>query len=167
MRTDLPQRMIEEAMKLESEGTVTLYRLDLRPPNSATFSLFICPHKSVVWQGAQWLNETPCMVTDTGIFSSGETVRPKFSIVNPEGVFSRYVHQKYVDNMLIRRYRVLRGDIENDVNAFELSQWRVSKVVSLDRDIVICELRSSLDGPLFRLPIETYRPPKYPTVSVQ
>lgn len=166
MRTDLPPRFIEEAMKLEAEGIATLYRLDLRPPNSATFSLYICPHKTVIWQGATWINDTPCMVSDTGIFSSGETVRPKFSIVNPEGIFSRYVHQKYVDNAVIRRYRVLRSDVENDVNSFELSQWRVSKILSLDRDLLVCELRSSLDGPLFRIPVETYRPPKYPTVSV-
>ncbi len=154
-------------MKLEAEGIVTLYRIDLRPPGSSVFSLYICPTKAVVWQSANWLNDTPCLVTDTGMFSSGETVRPKFSIVNPEGIFTRYVHQKAVDNAVIRRYRVLRSDVENNVNAYELAQWRVSKVINLDRDLVVCELRSSLDGPLFRIPVDTYRPPKYPTVSVQ
>lgn len=167
MRTDLPQSIIEEAMKLEAKGLVHLYKLDFRPPDGSVLSRFICPMNQVTWQGRTWFDDTPCAISESSLSAAGETSRPKFSIVNPNGVFSRYVHQKYVDNAIINRYRVLTTDLAADYNSYILHSWRVSKVLSLAPNLVVCELRSALDGQSFKIPGRTFRPPLFPTVSIR
>jgi len=167
MRTDLPASQVQEAMKLQARGLVELYRLDMHPPGGSIFSLYISPLKQVTWQGHTWFDDTPCFVAESGQNVAGDSSRPKFSIVNPNGVWSRYVHQGYANNATVRRYRILTTDLAADNNAFQLSSWRVSKVVNVNKDIVVLELRGVLDGANFWIPSETYRPPKYPAVSVQ
>lgn len=167
MRSDAPQSHIEEAMKLEVRAYVELFRIDLNPPGQAIFSLFLSPTREITWQGKIWSDSTPCKISETSVQAGGDTTRPKFSIVNPDGTWSRYVHQKYVDNAKVSRYRVLRPHIDSGEDIFQLSSWRISKVLSLNKDLVICELRTALDRQNFKIPADTYRPPNYPTVSIQ
>ena len=167
MRTDLPTSHVEEAMKLEVRAYVEFFKIDLRKPDGTVYTLFICPQKTVVWQGATWNGDMPCTISESSSNISGETTRPKFTIVNPNGVWSKYIHQGWVDGATFSRYRVLRPDVDADVNSFQLNLWRMSKVVNLTKNNVVLELRTALDGHNFKIPGDTYRPPKYPTVSVQ
>lgn len=167
MRTDLPQSHIEESMKLEAQGYVELFKLDLYPPNGSTISLFLCPTVDTNWQGKLWNSGIPCSLSGDSYNVSGEETKPKFSIANPNGTFSRYVHQRYTENATVSRYRVLTSHINADLNIFQLNSWRWSKTISLGTDMVVAELRGALSGHNFKIPAETYRPPKYPAVSVQ
>lgn len=167
MRADLPTSHVQESMKLEARAFVELFKIDMRRPDGTMYTLYLCPQKTVTWQGATWTGDAPCTISETTQNISGETTRPKFSTVNPDGVWSRYVHQKWADGAIISRYRVLRPDLDADINAFQLNTWRMSRVVTLSKNLVVLELRTALDGHNFKIPGETYRPPKYPTVSVQ
>lgn len=166
MRPGLPQSHVEEAMKLEARGLVELFRIDLKAPGNTILTLRICPQKELTWQGTTWYADTPCSVSDSSLNVSGETSRPKFTIVNPEGVWSRYIHQKYSDNAIVTRYRVLRPHIDSNSNISQMSAWRISKTLSLSKNLAVFEMRTALDGHNFKIPRDTYRPPNYPTVSV-
>ena len=154
-------------MKLEVRAVVLLYEIQLRQPNGTILTLNISPQKEETWQGTVWRNDTPCSVAERSYSADGSVSRPKFSIANPDGVWSRYVHQKYTDNAIVREYEVLRPHLDEDLNIYTLSSWRLSKVLSLTKELVVAELRTLLDGQIFKIPSDTYRPPKYPTVSVQ
>ncbi len=166
MRIDLPTSHVEEAMKLEATALVELFQIEMKAPGGAIVSLYICPQKTLTWQGKTWANNTPCTISETSMTAGGEVTRPKMSIVNPNGLWSRYVHQRYTDNAIFRRYRVLRSDIDANINSFHLSLWRASKIVSLSKNTCVIELRTALDGHNFKIPADTYRPPNYPAVSV-
>ena len=164
----LPESHREESMKLEARGIVELFQIEMRRPLDGTvLTLNISPTNEKTWQGIVWNNDTPCHIAETGFTSTGEVVRPKFSIVNPDGTWSRYVHQKYADNAIVKRFRVLVPHLEDNLNIYQLSSWRLSKIVSLSKNLVVAELRTLLDGQTFKIPADTFRPPKYPTVSVQ
>lgn len=167
MRTDLPRSHIEEAMKLEARALVELFKIDLRPPNGSAISLFLCPTRDTVWQGKTWYSGTPCAISEDSVSVGGDEVKPKFTIANPNGVWSKYVHQRYADNAIVSRYRVLRPHIDEDLNIFHLNLWRWSKTISLSANVVVAELSGALSGHSFKIPAETFRPPKYPAVSVQ
>ena len=154
-------------MSLEARGYVELFKIDLRRPDGTVYTLYLCSQKEVIWQGTTWASGMPCTISESSQNISGEVTRPKFTVVNPDGVWSRYIHQRWADNATFSRYRVLVPDILANVNAFQLNLWRMSKVVSLTKNSVVLELRTALDGHNFKLPGDTFRPPKYPTVSVQ
>lgn len=164
MRTDLPAEHISEAHKLEAKGYVDLVELKLFNPEGGTVFLYICAQKPVTWQGKTW-ERVEHSISEFAQSSSGELSRPKFTIVNPGSVFSRYAHQGYFNNALVSRYRVLTSDIDTNTNSFQFHVWRVSKVLNIGPHMVVTEMRSSLDGHAFFLPARTYRPPTFPTVS--
>ena len=138
----------------------------MRDPSGLLVRLCICSQKTVVWQGKTWANNTPCAISETSMTAGGEVTRPKFSIVNPNGLWSRFVHQRYTENAIVQRFRVLRSDIDANINSFSLNLWRASKIVSLSKNMCVIELRTALDGHNFKIPADTYRPPKYPAVSI-
>lgn len=153
-------------MKLEARAMVELFKIDLYPPNGSTISLFLCPTIDTNWQGRTWYSGTPCQISGDSYNVSGEEVKPKFTIANPNGTWSRYVHQRYTDNAIVSRYKVLRPNLDADLNIYELNKWRWSKTIALSADTVVGELKGVLSGHNFKIPAETFRPPKYPAVSV-
>lgn len=165
IRTDLPSSHVQEAMQLEAKGLVSLYQLELTNPGTQV-TLHLSPTNQKTWQSRTW-EAVPCTLAGVGVQSTGEMTRPKFSVVNPGGVFSGYVHSKWLDNAIISRYRVLTTDVAANNNVYQISTWRVSKVLSLSRVSVTVELRSVMDGQNFTLPARRFFPPEFPHVSIQ
>lgn len=163
MRDDIPYSHQQEAHSLNPAGIVELYQIDLlsNPPRS----IFITGKDGRTWQGTQY-ESIPCNMSETAQNSSGEVSRPKFSVANPAGMFSAFVAAGQLDNATVTRLRVHRADYENDVNNFLINIWRVSRIVSVTRDLVVVELRSVLDGQNFKLPGRQFYPPDFPHVSL-
>ncbi len=156
---------IQEAMKLEADGYAHLFFIRMTPPGQPEVILTLCPNKTVTWQGYTW--ETYAVnLTDYSRNSSGEMSRPKFSVGNPEGVFSRYVHARWMDNAEVIRYRVLGQHLSANVNSFLKNTWRVRRALSLSRTLAVFELGEVVDGPFFLLPGRAFYPPEFPTVSI-
>lgn len=155
----------QEAMKLDVDGYVHLFSIVMTPPGEAVVTLSFCPTKTVTWQGYTF-ESFGVSLTDYKRESSAEASRPKFTVFNPEGVFSRYVHAGWMDNAQIIRYRVLKQHLDGNINSFLKNTWRVGKVLNLSRSAAVFELRELLDGQFFVLPGRAFYPPEFPSVSV-
>ena len=155
---------IQEALKLDAMGYRALFFLRLRPPGLPDVLLYFTPLQEVTWQGKTFINH-PCTISGYRRAGDEEQSRPKFTVVNPDGVFTKYAHEGWMDNAEVQRYYVLKTHLENDVNSFVKHTWRVSKIVSASRDVLVTELRGATDGQAFIMPAGQYMPPKFPQVS--
>lgn len=156
---------IQEAMKLDADGYAHLFSLRLFPPGEPEVYLCFSPNKTVTWQGYTWEGHAVAL-TDYRRDSTGEMSRPKMTLGNPGGFFSSYVHQGWVDNAEVCRYRVLGPHLEGNVNSFLKNTWRVRRVAQLTKTMVVLELGEIVDGPFFLLPARAFYPPEYPAVSI-
>lgn len=166
IRDDLPATYVQEAMALDARGVVELFKIEMFPPSPNTpVTLYLNNKVDIHWQGSVW-EGFPCNLAGEMANSTGEVGRPKFSVANPSGIFSTYVHQRWLDNAIVTRYRVLTIDIKNDVNSFVRNTWKVSKIIGLNKSTATMELRGVLDGQYFTLPGRRFQPPEFPHVSL-
>lgn len=162
MIIDTPTEYQVEAYKLDAQGLIDLFQINLL---GAAGSLYFTPNVSINWQGKAWTGY-PCGISDAGVKTSGEYNRPKMTLANPQGIFSSYVQKGVLDNAIVLRYRVLPGNISGNINSFVKNTWRVSKIISLNKDMIVLELRSAMDGHNFKMPGNSFFPPDYPHVSL-
>ena len=155
---------LENATGLEADGYVEFFRIRMFPPGQPTVVQALTPKKSRIWQGYSW-ESYPISLSEFRQESSGEVVRPKLTIANANGVFSRYIHEGWMDAAEIHRYRVLKQHADDNINSFLRNAWRVGRVVSLDKTMVVLELRGPLDWQSCIFPPRAYYPPEFPSVS--
>ncbi len=160
----LPISQQFDAHELESQGIREFYKIDFVDESEAT--IYLSPHNEYTWLGNVW-DFLPCKISESSQNSSGEMSRPKFSVVNPEGMFSLWIETGKADGALITRYRTLLSDLEAGVAAYAKSVWVMSKVLMLSKDMAVFELRSTIDGANFSLPARSFYPPDFPTVSLR
>lgn len=160
----VPSSHLADAHELESKGVRDLYKIELRDTSNTV--LLFNAQNPVVWQGNTY-ESLPCSMTETAQNSTGEQSRPKFSSVNPDGLFSLWVQQGALDGAVFTRYRFLLTDLAEDNNTFVRKLWIMSKVISLNKSMLVCELRSSMDGVNFMLPARSFYPPAFPHVSLR
>lgn len=166
LRPDLPENYVKEAMELDAQAVISLFQLDMTPPApNPPVTLRLNDKRDIMWQGVIWEGYS-VNLTGELIDSSGEVGRPKFSLANLDGLFSTYVHQRWLDNAVVTRYRVLREDIDADINSYVRNTWRVSKVLTLSKTLVTMELRGVLDSQFFTIPARRFQPPEFPHVSL-
>lgn len=159
------QTHLEESMKLEALGYYELFAIKMKPRGFPEQNLFLTGRKEVDWQGKHW-EQIPCSLVGYGQQSSGEQNRPKLTVVNPGGLFSKYVHEGWTDNAEVTRYRVLTVHLDANVNSYVKHVWRVSKPLSVNNSTVTFELRGAMDGQSFYLPARAFFPPEFPHVSL-
>lgn len=164
MPTNIPVSHQFDAFELESKGLREFYKIEFAGQDEAT--LYLTPHDSIEWLDHTW-EFLPCKINENAQNSSGEMSRPKFTVVNPEGIFSTWIESGEVEGAIVTRYRTLLSDLEGGVRAYVKNIWTVSKVVNLTKDMAIFELRSTLDGANFSLPARSFYPPDFPTVSLR
>lgn len=164
MTTNLPLSQQIDAHELESKGLRDLFRIQLRDSGSTV--LYITAHNQLNYMGKTW-EQWPCNLGESEHNSSGEVSRPKFSISNPNGVFSIWVREGAVDGAIVTRYRCLLTDIADGIHAYEKTLRVCGKVVSLNKSLVVTELRATTDGPNFKLPARAFYPPDFPHVSLR
>lgn len=160
-----PGDHLVNATNLEVDGYVQFFQITLFDENNNPIVLHLTPRQDIRWGNIDWEGFPLTLVGDFDD-SSGEQSKPKLTFGNPEGVFSQYAHKKYLDSAEVVRYRVLSSHVAANLNSFLKRTWRVSKVLSLSKDIVTVELRGALDGQQFRIPARVFSPPEYPQVSL-
>lgn len=159
------EKHLREALSLDAEGYASLFLIRMFPEGEAEIEHRMSPMREVNWQGYLW-ESYAVGITGYKKESSGESNRPKMTLFNPNGFFSRYVHAGLMDNAEVIRYRVLGSHLLADTNSYIRNSWRVSKVAGLNKSTVVVELRDVLDGPFFILPGRAYYPPEFPSVSL-
>lgn len=161
MRTDLPNTIVDTIHELSPEAIVRLFKLTLQDGTIIRMS----PQGEVTWQGDVY-DAIPCHMTEISQDADGKVSRPKFSFANPEGIFSAEVYNRRIENAEICRYRILKSDLDADMDFKITETFRISRVMSLGKDIVSAELRDVLDGHQFKLPARSYYPPEFPHVKL-
>lgn len=164
MIENLPRSQVEDAHSLTSTGYRDLYKIELR--NADNTVLYINAYNPVEFMGQQYEN-LPCTLTEASQNTTGEQSRPKFTIVNPDGLFSLFIQRGALDGAILTRYRVLTNDLELNNGAFARNLWIISKVVALNKAQATFELRSSMDGVNYMLPARSFYPPAFPHVSLR
>ncbi len=164
MRTDLPTGIKTTAQDLSPDAIVSLYKLVLTNGSTPT-EIYFTPHKQLTWLGDTY-SEIPCTMTQMEQDSQGRANRPKFSFANPGGIFTSAIQQGVLNNAQLTRFRVLKADLDANINAKVTEKFFVSKIVMMNKDMVSVELRDVFDGHMFKFPARAYYPPEFPNVSL-
>ena len=162
MRTNIPLSQQFDAFELESRGIREFFKIELA--DGAV--MYLTPENPCTFLGFDW-EGLPCKLSENSQNSSGEMSRPKFAVLNPNGMFSLWVESGYTDGAILTRYQVLMSDLEAGVNNYVKNVWVMSKVVSLNKNMVIFECRSTIDGANFDLPARSFYPPEFPHVTLR
>lgn len=159
--TDVHEKILEDAHKLEADGIVELFKLELVPSGV----VYLKADDTVTWQGKTYEGWGIQMggVSNT---SEEESARPQLVLANPDGIISALVGDNQLIGSLVTRYRVLREDLRADRNRFTRSMFKVYRTVSMNKTTVVLELRNILDAPLSMIPARVYMPPDFPYVSL-
>lgn len=156
---------IRESMQLDQMAYIELFVIEMKPRGAPSQFLYLTAMNQRTWQGKTW-ESVPVVLVGYGQNSSGEQNRPKLSVVNPNGVFTKYVHQGWTDNAIVTRFRVLRSHMEANINSYVKHVWRVSKPLAVGQGAASFELRGALDGQNFLIPARAFMPPDFPHVSL-
>lgn len=161
MRTDIPTGIQTSAFSLNPEGLVKLYVLSL-----ASGAIFRMTNEaSVTWQGYTY-ESIPCALSEFRVEAEGKANRPNFSFANPEGIFTAAVGQGLLDNATLKRYTLLKADLDAD-NDFAIEETlRVSQVLSVVRGVIVTQLRDVHDAQSYTLPARAFYPPEFPHVKL-
>lgn len=160
--TQLPANIQTDAFELDGKAETILFQI-LFPDNS---QVFLSPKGEHVWQGDLY-EEIPCHMTQVRRQADGEMGRPKFSVANPGGIFTAAVHSGALENALITRIRILTEDLVADLDAALKETFRVSRIVTVTKEMIVTECRTALDGHQFKLPFRTFSPPEFRYVRVR
>jgi phage-related protein len=161
MREDIPNSIRDLSIDLSPGAICLLYRLQLHGGEEILFT----PMLDTTWQG-EVFESLPCALSGVSENSDGEAVRPKFTIANPLGLFSNYVQEGVLEQAYLLQYQILKADLDADNSFCITRKWRVARPLSLNKTIVVLELRSPLDGQRFKLPARMFIPPEFPYVSI-
>lgn len=159
-----PSAQVEDAFRLESQGTVDLFKIETF--GTTQIVLYITGHETVYYDGNTW-ETLPCNLSEHSMKSTGEFSRPKFSVANPEAIFSSYIEAGVMDNAVVSRYRVGLPDLKANRTNHILQSWVVSRVAMFNKNMAVFELRSPMDGHNFTLPARRFYPPEFPHVSLR
>lgn len=166
----VPVEHIVDAGKLEGDAYTHLYEIQLYPSGS----MYLCPEREITWQGHTyelWGMKLVGVATNT----DEQTARPKLSLANftydsegepIRGVFSALNAQNAIEGATVIRRKLLKTNADNNVNIKQEMRWRVSRIASERPDVVVLELRNSLDGPRFTMPARKFNPPEFAQVKL-
>lgn len=160
MRT-LPTSVRDSVYDLTPDGQVFLYRITLQ--NGVIFRL--TPQREAVWQSNVY-EAIPCVLTEMSVEADGKANRPTFTMVNPDGIFTPFIAAGLLDNADLTRFTLLRDDLENDRDFAVQESMRLAQVLSVSRQLVVCQVRDVTDGQHFSLPARMYIPPEFPHVKL-
>lgn len=161
MRENVPAGIEASAFELAPDGLVSLFILTLQ--SGPIFR--ITGQKQVTWQGNVY-ESIPCVLGEVQIEADGKANRPTFSFANPEGIFSAAVANGLLDNATLTHLRLLRSDLDQNLDFALVERLRVSQVVSVTKGAVVVQLRDVHDGAAFILPARAYYPPEFPHVKI-
>lgn len=166
----VPVEHISDAQSLDGQPYRNFYEIQLYPSGS----LYLTPEATTLWQGKTYENWG---VDLTGLAQSSDdkAVRPKFSLANftydesgepIRGVFSALHAQGAIEGATIIWRKVLVQHVETNSNIKQEKRWRVARLASETPNVIVLELRNTLDGPRFTIPARKFLPPEFPQVKL-
>ena len=162
--SNIPLSQQIEAHKLEARGIRELFKIQFNDPGNTV--QYMTAQNSITWADQLW-EEWPCKITGYAQNSSGEKSRPKFTVANPNGIFSILIDQGHMDGAILSHYEVLASDIESDARIYNKHLWVIHRPISLNKNMAVFECRSTFDGHSFKIPARSFFPPEYPHVTLR
>lgn len=157
----IPQSIQDDAFNLDGAAQVFLFKLVL--PDLTLICL--SPRGTYTWQGDVY-EEIPCHMSQVSRNGDGEMSRPKFSVVNPQGMFTAAVNTRVLENSSLTRHRMMKTDLLADSPLALSETFRVSRIANVSKEVIVLELRGALDGSNFKLPTRSFHPPEFPHVKL-
>lgn len=156
----IPEVQLEDAQKLLADGIVQLYEIKLA---DGTY-LHLKADNSVSWNGYEWTG-IPILFEGYSSAQGDSYSRPTLSIANPDGAFSTFVRDGFLDRAVVNRYVVLYDDIINNNPVYQKKTWIIWFIKTLNKNMIQVELRNPMDGVNFDVPARMYIPPEFPFVD--
>lgn len=156
----IPDEHKEENLKLSADAYVDLFHIQLKDNSN----LYLKTGDNVRWMGHDW-QSLPINLTGVEVSGGEKISRPSLEVVNPEGVFSRFVIDGLLDKAYLYRYRVLRRDLDADRPVYQMLMWFIWQCSSITKHYMKFELRNPMDGNNFYVPARQYLPPEFPSVT--
>lgn len=159
---EVPQSFLENSASLDAVEAFTLLKLQVSTPTGVTTWRF-CLQKTLIWKSQVWAL-TPFSLTGEGDRAGGEQTRPTLVLPNPEGLFSYYVSEGFIDRARVFKYSVHPDDLNSGKGV--MSTWYVSRVAELNDKAFQLELSGLSDGNNFKLPARRFTPPEFGMVRL-
>lgn len=165
-----PIEHIKDANSLEGDAYIYLFEIQLYPSGV----MYLCADRTITYLSKEY-NLWGIRLTGVASSSDDETARPKLSLANftydsegepVRGVLSSLQAQNAIEGATVIRRKVLRQNVENNLDIKEEKRWKVSRIASENPDLVVLELRNTLDGPRFTIPARKYSPPEFKQVKL-
>lgn len=163
MSLNVPAAFINDSASLISVEPLKLLKLQIETPDNSLVTFRFCLQKTLLWKGQTW-SLTPFVLSNEGNRAGGEQVRPSLMLPNPEGVFSYYISEGWLDRARIWKYEVHPDDIASGLAI--MATWYVSRIEELNNKAVSLQLASLSDGNSFKLPARRFIQPEFSLVRV-
>jgi lambda family phage minor tail protein L len=162
MTTNAPIEHLQEAQKLQADAEVDLFYVKLKNlPVEFRFK----GEDTITWQGKKY-EGMACKLTGDSQSADGEESRPLLQVMNPFGIFNSAAKKGQLDLATVIRYRVLRGNLDADINIATRRMWYVGRIRELiSGQSISLELRNMTEGANFQIPCRMFIPPDFPMVS--
>lgn len=171
MTIAIPEKHKEENLKLNADAYVDLFHIQTRGNNPV--QMYLKNGDPVQWSltgkeedKINW-ESFPISFSGYEVKSDGQMSRPTLQVLNPGGVFSRFVLDGDLNKAYLYRYRVLRKDLDANRPIFQLNQWIIWQCTSITKNYMIFECRNFTDGNNFYIPARQYLAPEFPTVVLK
>lgn len=160
--TKLTTGMIPEQHELTSSEFIQFLKLYI-PTDSNPIVIRMCLTQTLEWDGEVW-PKTAFSLTGIGDLSNSERIRPKLVLANPEGLYSYYIQEKYLEGALVSYYKVHPDDL--DTPQAQVYEYYINRVMEVNRKLINLQLSAYSDGNRFKLPARRFVQPEFNQVRI-
>lgn len=164
MPVNAPSSHLTEATKMVADAAIDLFECRLKTTPATIVYFYDGP--PVVWQGKTF-DQVAVRLDGDKRAAEGAEARPTLTVINPLGVFNQFAFDGVFDYATVIRYRVLKSDLNANLNVFQRRMWYVARVQQvLANQGLTLELRNMSEGANFMIPVRMFMPPEFPLVTL-
>lgn len=126
----------------------------------------ICDKYDVVYLNNKYFY-LPFTVSNLRDIVGSEAIRPKFTILNPNNLLTRFALENQLEGALFDLIRIKESDIHSgNLLSVIVDKWKVYAIPSINQKLELSLRRLSDINPA-KVPPRKYSPPDFPTVDIQ
>lgn len=160
--TTLTTGMLAEQHELTSSNLIQFLKIYI-PTDSDPVVQRFCASQTLEWDGQTW-PKAAFSLTGIGEKGTSERVRPKLVIPNPDGIYSYYVGNGFLEGSQVTYYQVHPDDLETSQS--QTQYYFINRVTEMNRRYINCQLSSFSDGNSFKLPSKRFIQPEFNQVRL-
>lgn len=156
-----PASINDTIYSLEPNTKLELFKITL----SSGGRLYFSKREQLTWLGNEY-SSIPCHLTQVAQNTDGSRNRPRFSFANPAGIFTTYIVGDLLEGGSLEREQVMWSDVQANNDVAIREKYRITKILSVNKEMCAIELKNALDGHTFQLPARAFIPPEFPHVRL-